>query len=83
MATTKLKTKPCAGCGGTGQVPADDVGAILREEREKAGVTGKDIAARMGVSDTFVYDLERGARRLTNELLASYQRAMEELRANA
>ena len=77
MATTaKLKTQACPGCNGVGSVPADDVGMVLRSEREKAGVTGKDIADAMSISDTYLYELERGTRRWTNELVESYQRAL-------
>lgn len=76
---TKLKTQACHTCGGSGSVPADGVGQVLREEREKAGVNGKDVAATMSISDGYLYELERGSRRFTNELLAAYQRALKEL----
>jgi transcriptional regulator with XRE-family HTH domain len=75
----KLKTQVCNSCGGIGTMPAEDVGAVLREEREKAGVSQKDVAGHMGISDTFLYDLEKGNRRWTNEYVAGYRKAVEEL----
>jgi len=77
---TKLKTQPCAGCAGTGVVPADDVGPVLRTEREKLGITGRAVADALSISDSYLFDLERGSRRWTTELVNSYQRALEELR---
>lgn len=75
----KLKTQACHTCNGTGSLPADDVGPQLREEREKAGVTATDLAAAMNISRGYFQDLEGGNRRWTNELLASYQKALGEL----
>lgn len=80
MATTKLKTQPCKACDGTGRLPADDVGPQLREERERLGIAQKDVAEAMGISGTYIIDLEKGSRRVTNELLAAYQKALEELK---
>lgn len=77
--TTKLKTQACGSCGGTGSLPADDVGPVLRAEREKAGITREAVADAMSVSTSYLGDLEKGNRRWTNELLESYQRAVREL----
>lgn len=77
---TKLKTQACGTCGGSGALPADDVGEVLREEREKFSITGVDLAAAMNISVSYLYDLEKGHRKWTNELLGSYQRALEGLR---
>ena len=79
MATTKLKMKNCSECAGTGTVPADDVGPVLREAREKAGLLQKDVAEYMGISPTYIFDLETGRRPWTNEQVGSYQRALVEL----
>lgn len=78
---TKLKTQACHTCGGSGKLPADDVGQVLLAEREKAGITRVDLAAAMSISQEYLRDLERGNRRWTNELLASYQSKLEGLRA--
>lgn len=77
--TTKLKTQACPGCNGVGSVPADDVGPVLRSEREKAGIAQEALADAMSLSRTYLSDLERGNRRFTNELLESYQRALRRL----
>lgn len=79
---TKLKTQPCSTCGGLGTLPAEGVGQVLREEREKAGITGVAMSEHMGISTTFLYDLEKGGRRWTNELLAAYQGGLEALKTN-
>lgn len=76
---TKLKTQPCAGCSGSGVVPADDVGQVLRTEREKLGITGRAVADKLSISDSYLFDLERGSRRWTTELVNSYQSALEAL----
>lgn len=75
----KLKTQACSTCGGSGSMPADDVGPILREEREKEGITRKVLAGEMNISEGYLKDLEGGHRRWTNELLASYQKKLGEL----
>lgn len=75
----KLKTQACPTCNGSGSVPADDVGSVLMAEREKAGVQRVDVAEKMGVSASYLRDLEQGNRRWTNELLSSYQKALEGL----
>jgi transcriptional regulator with XRE-family HTH domain len=77
---TKLKTQPCRACAGSGKLPADDVGPILREEREKSGITKQDMADALSISPVYLYDLERGNRKWTNELLASYQEKLEGLK---
>ena len=75
----KLSTDPCAACGGLGTVPANDTGAVLRAERERAGVSGKVLADAMGISDTHLYDMEKGNRGWSNEQVAAYQQALGEL----
>ena len=37
---------------------------LLREAREKAGLTQADLAARLGTTQTFISKCERGERRL-------------------
>lgn len=75
----KLKTQPCSNCQGTGLLPADDVGPILRAEREKACLLQRDVADHMNISPTYIYDLETGRRPWTNELVAGYRTALVEL----
>lgn len=83
---TKLETKACPACGGDGKIPGDEVGLVLREERQATGVTGDELAGAMGISAEYLYALERGpgnaGRRMSNELLKSYQSNLKKL-ANA
>jgi predicted transcriptional regulator len=59
-------------------VPDDNVGPILRDERESAGITRVDMAAAIGVSQSYLFDLEVGNRRWTNEVMAAYQKVLAE-----
>lgn len=77
--TAKLKTQACGTCNGVGVVPADDVGPVLRTEREKAGVTRSALAEAIGISASYLRDLEEGYKRWSNEMLESYQRWLREL----
>lgn len=53
--------------------PAPEPGS-LRERRERAGVTQRELARRLGVSAMYVSDVEAGKRRLTPDLAAGYDR---------
>ena len=48
----------------------------LRETREKAGLTQKDIAKRLGETQSFVSKCERGERRIDIAELREFCRAM-------
>ncbi|WP_165217333.1 helix-turn-helix transcriptional regulator [Schaalia sp. ZJ1691] len=39
-----------------------ELGAAIREHRDKAGLTQAELAARAGVSRAFIIDIERGRR---------------------
>lgn len=41
------------------------IGKALREHRRKAGITLRDIAARMGVGNSYICLVERGARKIS------------------
>jgi len=75
---TKLKTKACATCGGSGSVVSDEAGPILREEREKLGIQLKQMAAAIGISESYLHDLERGNRRWANDVFNAYQKVLKE-----
>jgi transcriptional regulator with XRE-family HTH domain len=60
-------------------MPADDVGPVLKARREERGIRAIDMAGHLGISDTFLYDLERGNRRWTNEVLEKYLEGLEVL----
>lgn len=77
--STKLKTKACGACGGSGSLPADDVGPLLQAEREAASISRSVLATAIGISVSYLRDLEYGHKKISNELLATYQREMEKL----
>lgn len=76
---TKIK---CPHCGGTGHtVDPRKQGAVLRQERQSAGLSQQKIAAKMGISHNYLCDLEKGNRPLTDERCVRYRRAIKELTA--
>lgn len=76
----KFKTMPCSKCGGTGKVPDYDFGTQLRNERQQAGISLRQLSAEMGYSVAYVADLELGRRNLNNDLVDSYMTALERLK---
>lgn len=79
MSKPKLLTQACPQCEGSGQVPADNIGPVMREMREKAGVAGTALAEAMGISNEYLYDMERGGRRVSAKWYAEYISKLEEL----
>lgn len=75
----KLKTKPCDSCAGSGKVPGDGTGAQLRKERERLGITAAAVLRHMGISDTYIGDLEKDRRPWTGDLVGKYQAALAAL----
>lgn len=77
----KIKTKPCDGCGGTGAVPADNTGEVLMQSRMDKAITRVALAEVMGVSPTYIRDLELGGafKPVSNEMAERYQKAVEQL----
>ena len=55
--------RACKRCGGSGKEPDWGVlGAVIRERREKRGMTLRELARRAEVSPSFVSDMEGGRR---------------------
>lgn len=75
----KIKMVECSECDGTGKVPGSEVGLELRTLREKAEIRASDLADYMSISASYLYDLERGNRQLSNGMVASYQAGLEAL----
>lgn len=60
-------------------MPADDVGPVLKARREEKGIKAVTMATHVGISETYIYDLEKGHRRWTNEFVEKYLEGLEEL----
>lgn len=73
----KLKTKQCTYCAGKGQLPADNTGMLLMEMRLEKEMTPTEMAAALGISGSYLYDLERDRRNWTNDLVERYQAALK------
>jgi transcriptional regulator with XRE-family HTH domain len=68
----------CPRCGGSGTVLDDKkMGAFMRSIRIKSGLSGRELARRMGVSAAYLSDLELGRRGWNEERRAKYRKATE------
>lgn len=63
MSAQRTGTRPCSRCGGTGrEMDWRDLGRRVRAAREKAGLSLRSVAARVGCSPAYLSDLEHGRR---------------------
>jgi transcriptional regulator with XRE-family HTH domain len=61
-------TLPCPRCHGSGHVQDDAaIGAQMRQLREEAGPSLREVARRMGCSAQYVHQLETGDRHWSEE----------------
>jgi len=65
----KFTTEACQRCGSV--VPVVDP-RWLRAEREWAGLTLREMACRLGVSATYLSDVERGRRSALPRIVTAY-----------
>ena len=70
-APNMMRTTPCVHCDGFGKVERINP-AWLRFMRERAGITLRAMAKRMGYSPCFVSDVERGRRAVPDAWRAEY-----------
>jgi predicted transcriptional regulator len=72
-----IPERVCPQCGGSGTVcdPAQ-IGLRMKTAREAAGISGREMARRMGYSAMYVCDLEHGRRDWKAKLIESYVRAL-------
>ena len=77
-AARRIPCEPCPRCDGLGYLAGDRaVGARMRKLRERAGLSLRELAARVGVSFTIVGDLERGQRKWSPERVAKFRRVLQ------
>lgn len=71
-------TEVCPRCGGIGRILVDvEQGRLCRQKREQAGLTGREVAKRMGISAVYLSDLERGNRGWSWRRLQQFEAALE------
>src|SRR6266566_9195449 len=79
--TARLETAPgleCPRCGGTGVLPDPRLeGAEMRQAREDAGLSLRDLAKRTGLSVGYLSDLELGRRSWREELRERILKALK------
>lgn len=69
-----MRSEVCEKCGGTGEKIDPKV---LREKRDKSGLTAATVAARMDISASYLSDLEQGRRDWDAKLLADFLKAIK------
>jgi len=70
--------KVCPKCGGTGTIQDDKIlGAQLKKKREKAGLPLREVARQMGLSASYICDLEHGRRSWSADLKKRYHGAVD------
>ena len=73
----QVPTVPCERCGGTGQRPDDPkVGNLMRQRREKTGISMREVSRRLKFSAAYVCDLELGRRAWSQPLVTRYLEAI-------
>lgn len=66
----------CPMCRGEGWIYRAPIGRTLRAQREDAGITMRTLAKRLGISPTYLSDLENDRRRWDGKLVNRYQHAI-------
>lgn len=80
MNLNKINLKKCAVCGGKGEViDLSAVGKELRELREAAGFSCREVADAMGIGKSYLSLLELCQRDWTPELESDFRRAVAKL----
>lgn len=69
----ELPMKRCPTCKGVGRITdRAAVAADLRVARRDIGVSLRTMAGNLGITPTYLSDLERGNRLISDRLIASY-----------
>jgi hypothetical protein len=75
----KIKTVDCEACLGTGKQPDQGMGPLLKAERVKLGIGLRQMERAMDISRTYLVDMERGSRRMSNKMALLYREQLEAL----
>lgn len=85
MKRVNIPIVQCLSCGGTGGLPSDKAGEMLRREREEREVPRivkrnpkLGLAYHFGFSESYTLDLERGVRPWSWLLIERYRAAIEQ-----
>jgi ribosome-binding protein aMBF1 (putative translation factor) len=71
------KKIPCERCLGTGVEPDNkDIGSFFRSRRERANLSLRALAEKLGISPSFLSQLERGDRRWTRDVVRKCDEAI-------
>lgn len=74
------QSQPCPRCGGKGFIYDDrEVGAEMRANRKRAGVSITEAAKAMAFSKAYLSDLELGQRHWTGFLIQAYIAAVNNI----
>jgi predicted transcriptional regulator len=78
---SQMNSKTCQHCAGSGVEPNDSTtGRQLKASRQAAGVSQREAAERMGITPTYLCDLELGRRHWSHSLIESFNKAVNHLR---
>ncbi len=69
-----MESDKCPRCGGTGLIPRP---YAMRDVRQKAHLSLREIARRMKISAAYLSDLELGNRHWDAELIKKFHDALE------
>ena len=71
-----MRATPCVHCGGAGYVVRVNP-TWLRSTRERAGISLREMARRIGVSAPYVCDVEHGRRAVPDSWRAEYAKVIK------
>jgi len=66
----------CPKCNGKGWIYRAPIGRKLREQRKDAGITMRALAKKLGISPTYLSDLENDRRGWDGRFVNRYQHAI-------
>lgn len=78
----KLKTKECTHCSGTGKVPEEGSGELLRAERVRLGISIRKLAQALDLSPSYIDDMEKGRRGINTLRALQYLAKVKEMAAS-